>query len=71
MTVDIIHAGGGCEAYVRQEGNELNDLEVHYYLCENKPTHVAIFESGKEKKCCDKHAAMWLDGSFAIDLVPL
>ena len=71
MTLDIFHQGGGCEALVRQEGNELNDLKVHHYFCENKPTHIAVFESGKEKKCCDEHAAMWLDSSLVVDLVPL
>ncbi len=54
-----IHQGGGCEAIVREEGNELTDKEVRQYLCPNKAVEIVTFDAGFTKSACQEHADKW------------
>ena len=71
MTVDVFHEGGGCEEITKVKGFLKASVQTEYWLCKNKPTHVAVLKDGTEKKVCDKHAEEWLDLGVAVDLVPL
>ncbi len=53
------HKGGGCEAIAKVEGNELEDEEVHEYLCPNKPTTTVEFIDGSSKQACQEHGEKW------------
>ena len=54
-----IHAGGGCEAVIREDGNELYTWDVHQYLCGSEAVHSVAFTGGFVKKACDEHASKW------------
>lgn len=59
MTIDHHHIGGGCDAIIHSEGNELIDAEVHYYYCENIPTNYVYMVSGTRLAACDEHTREW------------
>jgi len=59
MATVYIHQGGGCEAIVREEGNELVDGEIHRYLCPNEVVETITFKAGFTKRVCQKHADKW------------
>ena len=70
MTVDHRHYGGGCEAIVRQVGNEIKDFDVHIYYCENAPAYLVTSPSGRQSKACELHAMQW-EERFKATIEPL
>lgn len=58
MAVIHIHTGGGCEAIVREVGNELSDEEIHRWMCPNEPC-CNIDLGTVWKKACEEHLEKW------------
>ena len=60
MAIIYIHPGGGCEAIIREEGNELIDETIHRHFCPNKDVTTVTFTGGGfTKRACQEHAGKW------------
>lgn len=59
MAIIYIYPGGGCEAIIREIGNELLDVEIHRWLCPATAEYQVDMPGGISKKACKEHAISW------------
>lgn len=60
------HYGGGCEAIIRQVGNELLDEDVHMYYCSNRYQFRVFFQGDVSKLVCAEHADKFAENNGYI-----